>query len=161
VSVDIGISKLRGVTLARVDVDPGMGSIAFVADDGRRFLMHHKQDCCESVAIEDIVGDTADLIGSPILLAEERCNDDAPPSKVVEDSWTWTFYELRTVRASVTIRWFGESNGYYSERVDFSDYGMHKPIDGDTWTVAADFELTRGRDDLASRYRTYFRMGGR
>ena len=75
----------------------------------------------------DIVGDLKDLIGSPILLAEEVSfeHDDPPDApldkidKEYRDSFSWTFYKLSTLNGSVTIRWYGESNGYYSESVDF------------------------------------------
>lgn len=85
------------------------------------YTMQHSQDCCESVYIESIDGNLKDLIGSPILLAEEVCSNEALEGHDVDadDSFTWTFYKLSTLKASVTIRWFGTSNGYYSESVDF------------------------------------------
>lgn len=87
------------------------------------FVMFHSQDCCESVEVEEVHGDIADLIGTPILLAEEAESTDAPEdwkSDYVPESATWTFYKMATVRGHVTIRWLGESNGYYSESVDFA-----------------------------------------
>ncbi len=56
----------------------------------------------------------------PLVVAEDVSSDDfpAPPGDYVE-SYTWTFYRLATAKGFVVIRWLGESNGYYSESVDF------------------------------------------
>lgn len=90
--------------------------LLFKLSDGRTFIMFHQQDCCESVTIEDICGDLKDLMDSPILQAEESTSKDNP--KGGEESFTWTFYRIATVKGAVTIRWYGTSNGYYSESVD-------------------------------------------
>lgn len=91
-------------------------------EGGDVYRMFHDQDCCESVSIEDFNGDAEDLVGVPIMLAEESTSDVDPTDegrdKDKYDSNTWTFYRFRTIKGTVSIRWYGTSNGYYSESVD-------------------------------------------
>jgi hypothetical protein len=112
------ISVLKGKTLASVDADEY--KIIFTTTEGEVYKMHHCQDCCENVSVEDVCGDWEDIIGSPILVAEESTNsEDTFGNEYCDESFTWTFYKLDTFKGGVTIRWFGSSNGYYSESVDF------------------------------------------
>lgn len=116
----VEVTALLGKTLVRIE-QIGNDRLIFDASDGSQYVMEHIQDCCESVTIEDITGDLADLIGEPILLAEEATSTNNPPgvTKECQDSFTWTFYKFATRKGYVDIRWYGESNGYYGERVDF------------------------------------------
>lgn len=124
-------SDLVGKTLIHIhNIDD---RITFETDNGI-FQLSHTQDCCEHVYVESIVGDLQDLIGTPVLVAEERSDNYDPPDVIAvkeevkanggssweEDSQTWTFYTIRTIKGTVDIRWHGSSNGYYSEGVDFS-----------------------------------------
>lgn len=113
------VSVLKGKTLKeciQTNYDSG-DAIRFVTDDDEEYMMYHDQDCCEYVSIEDIVGDLQDLVGSPLLEAEESSSFGGDTTG---DSYTWTYYKLGTIKGHVNIRWYGSSNGYYSERVDFA-----------------------------------------
>jgi hypothetical protein len=92
--------------------------VAFEIAGGDQFVLFHSQSCCERVVIEDVEGDFWDLIGNPLLLAEEACNESE--EAIREPLSTWTFYKLSTIKGSVLIRWDGSSNGYYSQRVSFA-----------------------------------------
>ena len=113
------ISELIGKELVAVEgLDTESDEVVFRCEDGSAFRMLHNQNCCESVCIDDIVGDVADLIDGTVLDAREESNDEAPRSGY-DESWTWTFYIIQTDKGAVTIKWYGTSNGYYSESVDF------------------------------------------
>lgn len=111
-------NDLIGKTFTEVTTTDDASELLFVAATGERYKFYHYQDCCESVGIEDIIGDLSDLIGAPLLMAEEVSNDDAPELPN-EESYTWTFYKFATIKGYVTVRWLGTSNGYYSEAVNF------------------------------------------
>lgn len=149
----VSISELKGKVFTSVEGKQGGDEIVFKTSErtssgpDEEYIMAHRQDCCESVWIEEIIGDLSDLVGSEILEAEEVVSSDArgnaepPPERYQpdpEDEWatgpesyTWTFYKLGTMKGHVTIRWYGTSNGYYSERAsiykkeyydDYDDY---------------------------------------
>lgn len=114
------VDVLKGKTLSSIRGDVGDGEIVFLTSEGETYRMYHDQDCCESVSVEDIVGDLQDLVGSEILIAEEV--EGESPADFDEnnyESYTWTFYKFATRKGYVDIRWLGSSNGYYSEGVSF------------------------------------------
>ena len=108
--------EIKGQTIIDI-VRDGNTELIFKTKEGNTYKMYHYQDCCESVTIDDICGDLNDLLNYPLLMAEVASKDGDD-----NDDWgtsTWTFYKLGTIKGCVTIRWYGESNGYYSESVDF------------------------------------------
>lgn len=115
----MNIEILLGKTLS--DIIKSEEVIIFIVSGDEKYMMYHRQDCCERVFIEDIEGDLNDIIGSPILQATESTNSEDRNLGRIKPSYcfTWTFYKIATVKGYVTIRWLGESNGYYSESVDF------------------------------------------
>lgn len=131
--MEVKFSDLVGKTIYAIQGKKGDGELIFQCRDEkgefRDFKMYHSQDCCESVYIEDICGDLSDLLNTPVLKASEDTSnkDPEPPISVdialsrYRESFTWTFYNIATIKGSVTIRWYGESNGCYSESVDFEE----------------------------------------
>ena len=102
--------------------------IYFKTYSGDHYILTHRQDCCEAVYLDDIIGNLNDLIGSPILMSELATNKGALQSKYEKSysfeegkkySQTWSFYKFATLKGYVDIRWNGSSNGCYSEEVDF------------------------------------------
>lgn len=106
---------LIGHTIVKIEGQRNDDQLIFTIENGERYIMHHHQDCCENVWLEDITGTEKDILNKTILKAEEVTN-----SELAEyGSRTWTFYHITTFLGTVTLRWCGESNGYYSESVSF------------------------------------------
>jgi len=121
--MNTNITDLIGQTIKEIKGEKGDNTLDFIMNDGKIYSMYHCQDCCENVEVEDICGDLSDLINTPVINAFEKSNINENPEGIepheYEESFTWTFYTIQTVKGTVTIRWYGSSNGYYSEDVDF------------------------------------------
>lgn len=115
----VAIADMIGRTFVKI-VEDGF-ELKFIDADGNYFRFYHQQDCCESVEIESVVGDLNDLLGEPILRAEESITVSEMP---YQQSQTWTFYKFATRKGYVDVRWIGESNGYYSESVDLEYFSV-------------------------------------
>lgn len=128
------ITDLIGKTIINiVGMEKGSECIDIYTSDGMMYQMYHEQDCCEDVTVDDVCGDIQDLMGVPLLVVEERTSEENPPDVTEQrlklqkdaayvewkDSFTWTFYHFATSKGYLDLRWYGSSNGYYSERVDF------------------------------------------
>ena len=110
------MNRFIGKTIVSVDgLEKGGNELVFKFSDGNECKLHHVQDCCENVEIEEFDGDEC-LIGNEIFGAEETTKDG-------ESEWgseTYTFYMIKTQKGTFHLRWIGSSNGYYSESVDIT-----------------------------------------
>lgn len=123
--------ELKGKTLVKIervwDTHNGEDVEVLRLTDSEQniYELYHDQGCSESVCIESICGDISDIINQELVLAEEVIHEqNVQPPEISgmssgQNSFSWTFYKLETVMGGITIRWVGESNGYYSEKVDF------------------------------------------
>lgn len=112
----VEFESLKGKTFFKVRLE-GSDSISFYSKK-YLYVLEHFQYCCDKVYIESIVGDLFYLENTHILLAEESSN-----SRETEDgSETWAFYKLATIKGYVNIRFYGESNGHYSETASLIRY---------------------------------------
>lgn len=89
--------------------------MTITTSDGVRYKMHHEQDCCENVAIEEIIGDINSILNKVVVVAEGTESNES----IGYDSATRTDFLINTGDSEIVIRWLGESNGYYSEDVTF------------------------------------------
>lgn len=120
---ELSFDTLLGKSFEKVvNTDSG---IEFTEVGGQVYVLEHQQECCEDVYLESVVGDLQDLVHTPITVAEEIDSsglpDDLDPGPSPEDAdtslyHTWTFYKLATRKGFVDLRWYGSSNGYYSEK---------------------------------------------
>jgi hypothetical protein len=116
----VEFSDLVGEVLDAVDIDKEENQILLTTRSGRKFLIYHEQDCCETVAMHWQDGSFDKLIGKPIVEARDFAVDTGE-SEIDYDSQTTTTLVFRVDDQTVISRWIGDSNGYYSESVDIAE----------------------------------------
>jgi hypothetical protein len=150
------MNRMLGKTICKISHNSEV--IEFIAVGGEVFKFFHYQCCCESVLVEDITGDLQDLLGSPLLMAEETCNQKDGEYGM---SQTWTFYKFATQKGYVTIRWYGTSNGYYSERVSLEESKLD--FSGENWPCGSgmteDLQVLVCESSLLSQVRALLHSG--
>lgn len=109
------VEKLKGTQVKSVS---GLGKnskvVTLELDDGNVIQFYHRPDCCETVSLVD--KEIHGKIKGELLYIKASSNRDNKPNEW--NSHTWTFYEVRTTEGLLTMRWLGESNGFYSESVE-------------------------------------------
>jgi hypothetical protein len=114
----VEIESLEGMTIEAIIINTSKTKMDLIMANDEVYRFMHKQDCCEEVYLADVIGDLADIIGFPLVRCYETSNKSSEYINLPLKSFTWTFYTLRTLKGTVTLRWYGHSNGYYSEEVD-------------------------------------------
>lgn len=118
--------EVMNVQLIKEDGD--VDEVVLYFKSGRRLYIYHDYDCCENVTLIDVVGGNIDdLVGQKIVSIKSvsKQTDDKMIDREnvrMDESNTWTFVTISTMRDDITLRWHGGSNGYYSESVDFNYY---------------------------------------
>lgn len=98
--------------------------VTIIFTDGSCLKFYHQQSCCETVLLEDFDITPEWLVNSNIISVEERISRSGEGVKPLNDwdeSYTWSFYVIKTSSSTMVLRWYGESNGWYSETVNI-DY---------------------------------------
>ena len=119
----VKIKELEGQTFTKIIHDKhyhGEEAIIFFQGDDEVYALYHSYgECCEVVCVEDICGELEGLLDTPIVSAYKTVSDEQPGWEGGEGVQQWTFYNINTIKGSVTIRFNGSSNGHYSVGVDF------------------------------------------
>lgn len=112
---------LIGQTITAISAQLGDAFIQIHTTQGG-ICAFHETDCCESVNLVRVDGDTEALVGGVVTVAEDDTGCTPPEwgEKCGEgESVTWTKLTLGTASESVRFWVRGSSNGCYCETLAF------------------------------------------
>lgn len=110
------MEQMIGLTVLDINgLEENSEEVVIKFNCGSKAVFYHQQDCCESVWLNDFEFSGLSWVGAKVLSAEIATNESVSDY----NSTTWTFYKINTDKGELFMRWCGESNGYYSESVDF------------------------------------------
>lgn len=112
------LDNMVGRVVKYVDIDKE--EMKITCEDNSVFTFYHEQDCCEHVYIADTVGEPMSLKGWKLLLVDMEATRES--SCDGDESKTTTVVKFVTDENTVSVKWIGESNGYYSESVDLREF---------------------------------------
>lgn len=118
---NFAFEDIKGMVFESVTLDSDLRVIFKPKSEDFQIVLYHSPDCCETVNIDDVCGDLHDLEDTEILSAI-RTHMDLTPSDpgadIRHDQEDNYYFKIDTAKGSVTIRWYGSSNGWYSTEVE-------------------------------------------
>ena len=112
---DISLENLVGKTIVSIQgLETDLG-IFLTCSDGSVYEWYHCDECCDIISLNDILGNISDLIGSPIV----KYSKESREVDLLLIETGWSFYNVATDKEFVTVRWYGESSGNYSNKGKF------------------------------------------
>jgi len=114
---------LVGEILDHVDIFPkdkeNPSEIILTTRSGKKFKIYHSQDCCEHVFLESVQGEWKELIGQTINEVSNLEKDASDEEQY--NHATRTILKFKADYDTVITKWYGSSNGYYSESVNIRE----------------------------------------
>ena len=114
------VAQLHAKILAVRGMEVGSREVVIDTDQGTIWL-YHEQECCEQVELVDVTGDPEDIVGGVLVLFEKRTHEDMrlPKARKIKSKGSdpFTFYELRTTKGDVTLRWQKVTDTWYGTDV--------------------------------------------
>lgn len=115
------LAGLQAEVLAVEGMREGSREVRILTDQGT-IRIFHEQICCEQVLLRDLTGDPEDLVGGIIVVFECRegllkpggTGKRSPRSR---EALRYTFYEIRTTKGDVTLRWGEDELSGYGTKV--------------------------------------------
>lgn len=117
--MNYNIKEVVGKTFDRIEVNDFSDKLELFHDH-EKVSFFHSSICCESVYIENIIGDLNDLINSPILELEVS-------EKKGESGAIWTFHKFITQKGTVVIEWYGGKN-YYPTTISYVVWSWNSEV---------------------------------
>jgi hypothetical protein len=112
---------LIGKVVSRIERLVQSDEVHFYLDSGEVLRMWHYQACCEEVVLESVDTELSEVEGT-IKRFEETTLEVSS-----DEQWTSaTFYNITIGSTMFNMRWYGSSNGYYSESVDLNLYSKEE-----------------------------------
>lgn len=107
--------KMEGKEILEIQgLKKGSKEVNFISTDGEIFKMTHIQDSGENVSLEEFSCSFDPSEKCKILKMEIRESIKEPEYGRIQ----WTMYDFQTDKGFLQLRWYGVSNGWYSEDVD-------------------------------------------
>jgi hypothetical protein len=111
----LALDNLKGIAIKSIDgLKEDSEEVTINFGNDFKLVFYHDQDCCEYVRLEEYHGN----IKNGDIFRELKVEEVNLEYEKYSHSSTATFIEVVTQNGLITMRWLGESNGYYSERCD-------------------------------------------